>query len=192
MQSEINSRTQYVQDASGCLRMSCTTIMEATTYLPGRLATCGSCSDLTAARAEVTQKRIHRTVRAAASDYALSLVPQHVYDPALLAAGAGAIPWHQSSDRAVAGVVARNVPSRGTNSARSSITRARPGACSAPGKGVDIKHGSYDRYLAKLKGRIVGRSCVGAPAAVAVAGNKTQYYSVANSSLPACSGIIFG
>jgi hypothetical protein len=192
MQSEINSRTQYVQDASGCLRMSCTTIMEAATYLPGRLTTCGSCSDLTAARAEVAQKRIQRTVRTAASDYALSLVPQHVYDPALLAAGAGAIPWNQASDRAVAGVVARNVPSRGTNSARSSITRARPGACSAPGKGVDIKHGSYDRYLAKLKGRTVGRSCVGASAAVAVAGNKTQYYSVANSSSPACGGIIFG
>ena len=103
MQSEINSRTQYVQDASGCLRMSCTTIMEAATYLPGRLTTCGSCSDLTAARAEVAQKRIQRTVRTAASDYALSLVPQHVYDPALLAAGAGAIPWNQASDRAVAG-----------------------------------------------------------------------------------------
>jgi hypothetical protein len=184
----------YLQDISGCLRtLSCTTTMrEAATYLPGRFATCGSCSDLTAARAAVTQKRIQHTVCTAASDYALSLVPQHVYDPALIAAGAGAIPWNQASDRAVAGVVARNVPSRRTNSAHSSITRARPGACSAPGKGVDIKHGSYDRYLAKLKGRTVGRSCIGTPAAVAVAGNKTQYYSVANSSSPACSGIIFG
>jgi len=135
------------------------------------------------------QKRIQRTVRTAASDYALSLVPQHVYDPALLAAGAGAIPWNQASDRAVAGVVVRHVPSRGASSARSSITRARPGACSAPGKGVDIKHGSYDRYLAKLKGRTVGRSCVGTPVAAAIVGNKTQYYSVANSSSPACGAI---
>ena len=186
------SRTTFVQDVSGCLRtLSCTTV-EVPTYIPGRDYTCGSCSDLTAARAEVTQKRIQRTVRTAASDYTLSLVPQHVYDPALLAAGAGAIPWNQASDRAVAGVVARNVPSRGSNSARGSITRARPGACSAPGKGVDIKHGSYDRYLAKLKGRTVGRSCVGTPVAVAIAGNKTQYYSVANSSSPACSEMIFG
>jgi len=192
MQNGSNSRFQYVQDASGCLRMACAMIIDVATYVPGRLTTCGSCSDLTAARAEVTQKRIQRTVRTAASDYALSLVPQHVYDPVLLAAGAGAIPWNQASDRAVAGVVARNVPSRGSNSARSSITRARPGACSAPGKGVDIKHGSYDRYLAKLKGRTVGRSCVGAPVAVAVAGNKTQYYSVANSSSPACGGMVFG
>ena len=29
----------------------------------------------------------------------------------------------------------------------------RPGSTSAPGVGVDIKHNSYDRYLAKLKGR---------------------------------------
>ena len=33
------------------------------------------------------------------------------------------------------------------------ITRCRPGSTSARGAGVDGKHGSYARYLAKLKGK---------------------------------------
>ena len=52
--------------------------------------------------------------------------------------------WNQMSDRAVPSVLKTNVPSHG-NSARSSLTRMRPGSTSAAGKGVDIKHGSYDR-----------------------------------------------
>ena len=44
------------------------------------------------------------------------------------------------------------VPSHG-NSTRSSITRDRPGSMRPGGKGVDIKHGSYARYLARLKGK---------------------------------------
>ena len=61
------------------------------------------------------------------------------------------------SDRAVPGVVKTNVPSYG-NSTRTSLTRMRPGSTSAPGKGVDMKHGSYDRYLARLKGKSVLRT----------------------------------
>jgi hypothetical protein len=35
----------------------------------------------------------------------------------------------------------------------------RPGSMSAGGsKGVDMKHGSYDRYLARLKGKSVLRT----------------------------------
>lgn len=37
-------------------------------------------------------------------------------------------------------------------------TRCRPGACSPGGIGVDIKHGSYDRYMSRLKGSIWKRS----------------------------------
>jgi hypothetical protein len=45
------------------------------------------------------------------------------------------------------------VPSRG-NSTKRSLTRLRPGnACG--GIGVDIKHGSYERYLIKLKGHTI-------------------------------------
>lgn len=45
-----------------------------------------------------------------------------------------------------------NVPTRG-NSTRSTITANRPGAMTPGGYGVDVKHGSYARYLGKLKGR---------------------------------------
>lgn len=44
----------------------------------------------------------------------------------------------------------RKVPTRG-NSTKHSITSLRPGSMSAPGKGVHIKHGSYQRRMLKLK-----------------------------------------
>ena len=180
---------QYIQDASGCFRLVCASIVAPNVYAYGRKFTCGNCTDLGAASAVITQKRIQRTVRTDASAYATSLVPQHVYDPALFNTGSG--PWNQASDRAVAGVVVHNVPSRGS-SAHCTRTSARPGACSAPGRGVDIKHGSYDRYLAKLKGRTVARPCAPQPLPAPVRANKTQYYSVAGSSHSSCGGGVVG
>ena len=58
------------------------------------------------------------------------------------------------SDRNKRSVVSRQVPTRG-NSTKSSITRMRPGSTCAPGVGVDVKHGSYARRLARLKGRML-------------------------------------
>lgn len=49
-----------------------------------------------------------------------------------------------------------NVPTRG-NSTRSTITGNRPGAMTPGGQGVDVKHGSYNRYLSKKKGAILSR-----------------------------------
>lgn len=43
-----------------------------------------------------------------------------------------------------------NVPSRGSSTA-TSLTRNRPGSLAPGGIGVDVKHGSYQRYLAKKK-----------------------------------------
>ena len=64
---------------------------------------------------------------------------------------AGCKPWNNQSSKVQAGLIlSNNVPSRG-NSTISTITRHRPGAGSAPGLGVDVKHGSYDRYLLKKK-----------------------------------------
>jgi hypothetical protein len=187
----INSNFQYTQDASGCIRILCATIAEPRTYQPGRASTCETCADLTSARAVITQKRIQRTVRVSGSAYIDSLAPQHVRDPALDLAP---IPWNQASDRAAAGVVVHNVPSRGASSTHCTVTRARPGACSAPGKGVDIKHGSYDRYLAKLKGRTVARTCAAIVPPTPLHGNKTQYYSIASahSCVGGGGGIIYG
>jgi hypothetical protein len=43
-----------------------------------------------------------------------------------------------------------NVPTRG-NSLKTSITSNRPGSMKPGGTGVDVKHGSYARYLGKIK-----------------------------------------
>lgn len=101
----------------------------------------GTCS-------EITQKRIWHTVGVPSSEYTMNLGALNVYN----SNWAYVRNWNQMSDRPSPGVVKRNVPSRG-NSTRSSITRMRPGSTSAPGSGVDIKHGSYARYLARIKGQ---------------------------------------
>ena len=52
-----------------------------------------------------------------------------------------------------------NVPTRG-NSTKTTITANRPGAMTPGGEGVDVKHGSYHRYLAKKKGYLLTKSSV--------------------------------
>jgi len=129
-----------------------------------------------AAAAVSTQQKIWNTVRVPASEYTMNRAVLNVYTTPTLSTG---VNWNQSSDRAVAGVVHSNVPTYG-NSTHQSITRMRPGSTSAPGSGVDIKHGSYDRYLARLKGRSALRTqAAGKAAANPLQGNKTQSYGIA-------------
>jgi hypothetical protein len=133
------------------------------------------------------QKRIENTVRVDSSEYIMNKGALSVYTKPV--ATHQYVNWNQMSDRAVPGVVHRNVPSHG-NSTRSSITRHRPGSMSAPSssailgsKGVDMKHGSYDRYLAKLKGRKPLRTQTYASTAntIPIYGNKTRTYGIAYS-----------
>ena len=101
-------------------------------------------------------KRIENTVRVPSSEYTMNKSALVVYTPPK--SQFAYVNWNQMSDRAVPGVTRSNVPSHG-NSTRSSLTRMRPGSMSAGGsKGVDMKHGSYDRYLARLKGKSVLRT----------------------------------
>ena len=58
---------------------------------------------------------------------------------------------NQSSDRNEPAIQKNIIPSRG-NSTKGSLTRMRPGSSSPGGTGVDVKHNSYARYLAKKKG----------------------------------------
>ena len=60
--------------------------------------------------------------------------------------------WNQMSDRAVPHVGTAYNPSRG-NSTRGTLVRHRPGAGGSAGVGVDVKHGSYARYLNRLKSK---------------------------------------
>lgn len=101
-------------------------------------------------------KRIEHTVRVPSSEYTMNKSALNVYT--LPQSKFAYVNWNQMSDRAVPGVTHSNVPSHG-NSTRTSLTRLRPGSMSAGGsKGVDMKHGSYDRYLARLKGKSVLRT----------------------------------
>ena len=143
-----------------------------------------------------TQKRIQHVVRVDGSEYTMNKGALNVYTRPV--AAYQNVNWNQQSDRAVPGVVHRNVPSHGS-STRSSITRMRPGSMSAPSttmqgsKGVDMKHGSYDRYLAKLKGKKPLRTQSYASTAniIPVHGNKTRMFGIAYSdtcqySAPPC------
>ena len=58
--------------------------------------------------------------------------------------------WNQMSDRQKAGVQTSIIPSHGS-STRGNVTRLRPGSLSPGGIGVDVKNGSYARYLALKK-----------------------------------------
>lgn len=58
------------------------------------------------------------------------------------------------SDQTVLSNSIATVPTRG-NSLKSTITSLRPGAMTPGGKGVDVKHGSYARYLAQKKSNLV-------------------------------------
>ena len=78
-----------------------------------------------------------------------------------------------------------NVPTRG-NSTRSTITADRPGAMTPGGQGVDVKHGSYDRYLAKKKGILLTKPSVNAGTAPAtlipIRQNPTSENKINNSA----------
>ena len=140
-----------------------------------RCSRCDGCS--AGLPGTATQRRIQNTVRVSQSEYLENLAGLNVYVKPL--AKYGFVNWNQGSDRAEPGLVQRNVPSHGANSTKTSITRMRPGSCSAAGQGVDIKHGSYARYLARIKGR--GPYRTETLPAVPVEGNKTKKYGIAYS-----------
>jgi hypothetical protein len=89
-----------------------------------------------------TQQRIWNTVRVDSSQYLLNKGALTAYKPVI---------WNQKSDRPLPHIQ-QSIPSRG-NSTKTTLTRARPGACSPGGVGCDVKHDSYARYLNRIKGR---------------------------------------
>lgn len=123
-----------------------------------------------------TQKQIQNTVRVQTSLYTgtkASLASYNNGQPGL---------WNNMSDRTHKHVQKAVVASGGqytTSSTKHSLTRLRPGAMSPGGAGCDIKHGSYDRRLNRLKGRSILRAAAvpsnygETPVAPTVRGNKT-------------------
>lgn len=93
-------------------------------------------------------KIIQNTVRVPASLYLSDLAALNVYQ----SPGPYGVNWNQMSDRRAPHFQPHLTSDRG-NSLRGTITGIRPGAQCPGGYGVDVKHGSYDRYLRRLKGK---------------------------------------
>ena len=133
------SCVNYIPAVAQC--RTCPIDCSGTPYCPGQ--------SLTAARAVNTQKIIQKQVRAPSSLLTMNLAALNI------GSNVGyVLPWRQSSDRRRGAnsmiLQPHVVPSHG-NSTKRSLTRLRPGAAAAGGKGEDIKHNSYARYLGRLK-----------------------------------------
>ena len=112
-------------------------------------------------------KLIQNTVRVPSSIYTMNIGALNVYERPNKAYSfveldnfgyivSPGVNWNQMSDRKnphVQKVVSASGSTYGGNSLKRTITRLRPGALSPGGAGVDIKHNSYYRYLARLKGK---------------------------------------
>ena len=144
---------------------------------------CQSCTD--GASQYQKEKIIRNMVRTKSSLYTMNLATCNIYNNENTVK---IVNWNQMSDRALPSNSQIQsitvVPSRG-NSTRSSLTRDRPGSQAPGGKGVDIKHGSYARYLARLKGKGPLRT-QNATGLMAVQGNKTKSYGIVKSSSCLC------
>lgn len=112
---------------------------------------CQSCNDV-----NQTNKIIRNMVRMKSSLYTMNLATCNVYNNDN---SVSVLNWNQYSDRNIAHVQKMTVPSRG-NSVKYTVTRCRPGASCPGGVGVDVKHGSYDRRLARLKGKTCSKKMV--------------------------------
>ena len=99
-----------------------------------------------------TQKIIQNTVRVPTSLYTSDLAALTVYQTP----GLYGVNWNNISDRRERHVQP-TIVSGGSfyhaSSTKSTITRCRPNAGCPGGAGVDMKHGSYDRYLRRLVGK---------------------------------------
>jgi len=135
------------------------------------------------------QKKIWKQVGVAPSLYRNNLVALTVEGPQLCPSGGtitnaprkeySFVNWNQSSDRAVPSVQFAYHPSHG-NSTRATLTSHRPGAGGPAGVGVDIKHNSYARYLARKKGKVFNPKI--RIAEYPKTGNKTQTYNIVSTT----------
>jgi hypothetical protein len=103
-------------------------------------------------------KVIQDTVRVYGSLYAANLGPLTAYKKPISDPDNGfyGVCWNQMSDRPVPSVQRASIPTgyaTALNRRHTSVTSSKPGSQTPGGKGCDIKHNSYDRYLNRLKGK---------------------------------------
>lgn len=156
------------------------------------------------------QKIIQRTVRVPSSLYTMNLGALSAYQAphsrlqtvsrgGVVYSVPSGVLWNQASDRASPSVqtgVSSSGSGYGGDSTRRTRTGQRPGAATPGGTGVDVKHGSYERYLLRIKARAPLRR--GQAPAVYGEGNvqggkvmKTSIVSGCNCSAQAGDGSIF-
>ena len=114
---------------------------------------CKSCTDddinrpgdYNARMQEAKQRKIWNVARVPASLFVMNKAVQYVTGDVnnKPTVANGLVNWNQASDR--------NRPGVSTYHTTRNTTRHRPGGSGAGGVGVDIKHNSYDRYLARKK-----------------------------------------
>ena len=140
-------------------------------YRPIRCYACGGCDisgciDISSnINLKIIEKRIQNQVRVSESQYtdvlgAMTIAGNYLEKPQTFTDAttvwSNKFSLRNQSDRIEPSKTGStnyvNVPTRG-NSTRSTITANKPGAMTPGGYGVDVKHGSYARYLGKLKGR---------------------------------------
>lgn len=99
------------------------------------------------------QKKIQKQTGVSSSTYINNLVPFEVTKGQNNYYKQGLPPYaSQASDRNTSVLPpSSQIVHRNTSSLRGSRTSLKPGSLAPGNKGVDIKHNSYDRYLAKLK-----------------------------------------
>jgi hypothetical protein len=103
-------------------------------------------------------KLIQNTVRVDSSLYTANLGPLSAYKKAIdnPENHLYGVCWNQMSDRPIPSVQRASIPTgfnTSMNRRHTSVTSSKPGCQTPGGKGCDIKHNSYDRYLNRLKGK---------------------------------------
>ena len=138
--------------------------------------------------AQSKQQRIWNTVRVPASLYLSEKAALNVVGSSGIGINNNSplvnynyVNWNQMSDRAKPSRPMPQCQNRNASSGCASTERTqtsmKPGASSVGGLGVDVKHGSYARYLLRLKGSVQsGNSVVND----AIQGNKTKNYNIIN------------
>ena len=127
------------------------------------------------------QKIIQNTVRTDSSNYMMNLGALSVYQNPLLLYNN--VNWNQQSDRAIPHIQfsVSNGGNPGGNSTKRTLTSLKPGALSPGGIGVDIKHNSYYRYLAKIKGKAPLRREINIIPIIPKQGGKTSKTNIINN-----------
>lgn len=137
---------------------------------------------------ESEQKKIWGQVRVPASLYVMNISALNIAGDSrnLPKKEYADVNWNQYSDRAVPGIQTAYHPTRG-NSLKATLTSDRPGAGAPAGKGVDVKHGSYARYLGRKKASNIRTQQENTAATKPIYGNKTLSYGIIENSADCCN-----